>query len=142
MPFFPFVLSIRGREDLYDFMNGDVSLMILLDTEAFVAAFAARGFAATFVDHPNITLTVTRSGTRPGTSPLGGISTAYFARLFYEFGTIASFADMEQTHMTYLETHPDELPAKYGPAHAPPDNPTRIEWPEFVPMQWRGPVSG
>jgi hypothetical protein len=142
MPYFPFVLSIRDKEDLYDFMNGDVSLMILLDTEAFVAAFAARGLAATFVDHPNITLTVTRSGTQPGTSPLSGISAQYFARLFFEFGVIASFADMEQSHMTYLETHSDELAATFGPAHAPPDHPTLVEWPEFVPMQWRETASG
>ena len=139
MPYFPFVLSFRGKEDLYDFMNGDATLMILLQTDAVVAAFAARGLAATFVDHPNVTLVVTRPGAQPGKDPLSGISTPYFARLFYEFGTIASFVDMELTHITYLETHPDELVAKFGPAHAPVDEPTLVEWPNFVPMKWSEP---
>lgn len=48
MPYFPFVLSIRGKDDLYDFMNSDATLIILLETDAIVAAFAARGLAATF----------------------------------------------------------------------------------------------
>lgn len=139
MPYFPFVLSIRGKEDLYDFMNGDGTLMILLETDAVVAAFAARGLAATFVDHPNVTPVVTRPGSQPGKDPFSGVSTPYFARLFYEFGTIASLVDMELTLITYLETHPDELVGKFGPAHAPVDEPTLVEWPNFAPMNWSEP---
>lgn len=139
MPYFPFVLSIRNKEDLYDFMNGDLTLFILLETDALVAAFAAKGLVATFVDHPMVTLVVTRTGAQTGRDPLSGISTHYFARLFYEFGSITSFADMELTHLTYLETHPDELVTKFGPAHAPPDNPTLVEWPQFTPIKWPEP---
>lgn len=136
MPYFPFVLSIRRKEYLYEFMNGDLTLMIILETDELVAAFAAKGLAATFVDHPMVTLVVTRPGAIPGRDPLAGISTPYFARLFYEFGSITSFVDMELTHLTYLETHPDELATKFGSAHAPPDNPTLVEWPQFPPMKW------
>jgi hypothetical protein len=139
MPYFPFVLSIRRKKDLYDFMNGDVTLMILLETDALVAAFAEKGLVAAFVDHPMVMLVVTRLGAQPGREPLAGISTSYFARLFYEFGSITSFVDMELTHLTYLETHPDELAAKFGPAHAPSDNPTLVEWPQFAPMKWPEP---
>lgn len=32
MPYFPFVLSIRSKDDLYNFMNGDALLMVLLET--------------------------------------------------------------------------------------------------------------
>lgn len=137
MPYFPFVLSIRRKEDLYDFMNGDVTLMILLEADAVVAAFAARGLAATFVNHPNVTLVVTRQGAQPGRDPLSGVSTPYFARIFYEFGTIASFADTELTHITRLETHDDEFAARFGPALV--DEPTLIEWPDFAPMKWPEP---
>lgn len=136
MPYFPFVLSIRRKEDLYEFMNGDLTLMILLETDELVAAFAAKGMFATFVDHPMVTLIVTRPSAIPGRDPLSGISTHYFARLFYEFVSIASFADMELTHLTYLETHPDELATKFGSAHASPDNPMLVEWPQFTPMKW------
>lgn len=139
MPYFPFVLSIRRKEDLYDFMNGDLTLMILLETDVLVAAFAAKGLVATFVDHPMVTLVVTRPGAQPGRDPLAGISTPYFARLFFEFGSITSLADMELTFLAYLETHPDELATKFGPAHAPPDNATLVEWPQFTPMKWPEP---
>lgn len=136
MPYFPFVLSIRSKEYLYEFMNGDLTLMIILETDELVAAFAAKGLAATFVDHPMVTMVVTRPGAIPGRDPFAGISTPYFARLFYEFGSITSFVNMELTHLTYLETSPDELATKFGSAHAPPDNPTLVEWPQFTPMKW------
>jgi hypothetical protein len=139
MPYFPFVLSIRRKEDLYDFMNGDVMLMIFLETDALVAAFAAKGMVATFVDHPMVSLVVTRCGAQPGRDPLAGVSKPYFARLFYEFGSITSFADMELTHLAYLETHPDERATKFGSAHAPPDHPTLVKWPQFTPMKWPEP---
>lgn len=139
MPYFPFVLSIRRKEDLYDFMNGDMTLMVLLETDALVAAFAARGLVATFVDHPMVTLVVTRPGAQPSRDALSGISGPYFARLFYEFGSIAALADMELTHLAYLETHPEELATKFGPAHAPLDNPTLVEWQQFTPMKWPEP---
>ena len=110
--------------------------MVLLATDELVAAFAAKGLAATFVDHPMVTLVVTRPGAIPNREPLSGISTPYFARLFYEFVGIASFADMELTQLTYLEAHPDELTTKFGLAHAPSDNPQLVEWPQFTPMKW------
>lgn len=140
MPYFPFVLSIRRKEDLYDFMNGEISLMILLETEAVVAAFSAKGLAATFVDHPQVTLVVTRPGAQPGQDPLSGISTGYFNRIFFDFATIENFVDMELTHITYMETPSEELAAKFGAAHAPPDDPTLVVWPEFVPMKWGEPT--
>jgi hypothetical protein len=85
MPYVPFVLSIQHKEDLYDFMNGDVTLVILLETDVLLAAFAANGLAATLVDHPMVPLVVTRPSTQPGSDPLGAISSSYFGRFFYEF---------------------------------------------------------
>lgn len=139
MPYFPFALSIRRKEDLYDFMNGDVTSMILLDTDSVVEAFAANGLVATFVDHPQVTLVVTRPGAQPGKDPISGISTGYFARLFYDFETVANFVDMELKHITYIETPSEELAAKFGAAHTPPNNPTLVVWPEFVPIKWPEP---
>jgi len=113
-----------------------VALMILLDTDALVATFAEKGLVATFVDHPTVTLVVTRAGTQPGWAPLAWISTPYFARLFYEFGSITSFADRELMHLAHLEAHYDEHATKFGPAHAPPNYPTFVEWPQFTPKKW------
>ncbi len=71
--------------------------------------------------------------------PLAGIFTPYFARLFYEFGSITSLADMELAHLTYLETHSDELATNFGPATTLTNNPTLVEWSQFTPMQWPKP---
>lgn len=136
MPYIPFVLSIQCKEDLYDFMNGDLMLVIILETDVLLAAFAAKGLAATFVDHPMVTLVVTRPSAQPGRDPLSGISTSYFARLFYEFVSIASFVDMELKLLTYLETNPDERAMPFGPDHSPPVSSTLVEWPQFTPMKW------
>lgn len=136
MPYFPFVLSIRRKENLYDFMNGNITLMVLLDTQAFVDAYAAHGLAATFVEHPQLTLVVTKLGAVRGRDPIGGLSTGYFARLFYDFDTIQSFIDSELAHIEYLETPSADLAERFGDVHATPENPTFVEWPEFAPMAW------
>lgn len=139
MPYFPFVLSIRRKEDLYDFMAGNITLMVLLDTQAVVDAYAAHGLSATFVNHPQLTLVVTRLGAVRGRDPIGGLSTGYFARLFYDFDTIQSFIDTELAHIEYLETPSTHLAERFGAAHAAQENPTLVEWPEFRPMEWPDP---
>ncbi|MDP9968825.1 hypothetical protein J2W39_000048 [Variovorax paradoxus] len=142
MPYFPFVLSIRRRENLFAFMNGDITLMILIETQAVVDAFAAKGLAATFVEHPQVSLVVTRPGAVRGQDPTSGISTGYFARLFYDFETLQSFVDTELAHITYMETPSADLAERFGAAHATPENPTPVEWLEFRPMVWPDSQSG
>ena len=140
MPYFPFSLSIRHKEDLYEFMNGDINLMILLDAQAVVDAYAAHGLAATFVDHPQVMLVITKPGAVRGEDPLGGISTGYFARLFYDFETIQSFIDTGLAQNEYLETPSADLAERFGAVHKEPENPMLVEWPEFKPMVWPDPM--
>ncbi len=136
MPYFPFVLSLRRKEDLYDFTNGNITLIVLLDTQVVVDAYAAHGLSATFVDHPQLTLVVTRQGAVRGRDPIVGISIGYFARLYYDFDTIQSFIDTDLTHIEYLETQSADLAKEFVAKHPTLENPMLVEWSDFTPMVW------
>lgn len=136
MPYYPFTLSIRRKDDLYDFLNGDVTLIILLEVDALVAIFKERGLVVNFLDHSMVSLAVTRLGVEPSRDVLSGISRPYFERLFYEFGSIRSFVDMVLAHIIYLENKPEEIFNNSNPAQSLQKDPSLIDFKDFISMKW------
>jgi hypothetical protein len=95
MPYYPFTLSIREPQALYEFINGDITLIVILDALSVIKQFAAKGLHAQFVEHPGVVLFVSKSGAVRNEDPFSTISTDLFSRLFYEFESIKLLIDTQ-----------------------------------------------
>ncbi len=139
MPYYPFTLSIREPEALHEFINGDITLAVILDTQALVRQFAAKGLQAQFVEHPTCILLVSRLGAVCGQDPFSAISIAFFGRLFYEFEPIRQMADSELHHIQQLESSSREIQLKIDSGELKAEDIKAKQWPEFKPMRWPNP---
>jgi hypothetical protein len=133
-PYYPFTLSIREPLALCEFISGNVTLAVLLDAQAVIRAFAGRGLHAQFVEHPASILVVSRLGAVRDKDAFSAISTAFFARLFYEFETIGALADMELALIQKMEKMTlTEIQTTFDSGELKAGGPL---WPEFKPMRW------
>jgi hypothetical protein len=126
MPYYPFTLSIREPQALYEFIEGDFTLAVILDTQTLVRLFEVRGLHAQFIDHPQWIIAVSKFGARRGQDTFSAISIPFFGRIFYEFESIAQLPEIELDHIQQLETMTQEEAAKGS----------TDKWPEFKPMSW------
>jgi hypothetical protein len=139
MPYYPFTLSIRSSEALYEFIKGDVSLGVLLDPQVLVRRFSERGLHAQFIDHPAYFLMVSRVGAVPGNDAFGAVSKQFFGRLFHEFGSLQQMADVELAHMTHLEETGATLEAEIASDKLPQNDGMAVLLP-FQPLEWPKPA--
>ncbi|MEI8698126.1 hypothetical protein [Mesorhizobium sp. ISC15] len=81
-PYYPFVLSIENKDHLWAFIKGDIYILVIMEIDALLAIFAARGAIATFnTEDPNYPVRVDVSGD----GGLAGISDSLLARIGMEF---------------------------------------------------------
>lgn len=100
-PYYPFTLSIRHEDDLFDFMRGEAAVFIQIENDAYVAKYKAHGLDAHFIAHPETIVKVTKIGVDDGAVSLVPIPS--YARHFYDFQSIASAAAREAWHWDALE---------------------------------------
>jgi hypothetical protein len=92
MPYYPFTLSIREPQDLYNFMNGDMTLFVAVHVPTMVEGFAARGlFADVSTEDDDYLLTLSRLGSKPPTDPFVKLSKGLFLRIAHEFQSLEWF---------------------------------------------------
>jgi hypothetical protein len=125
MPYYPFTLSIREPQALYEFIEGDFTLAVILDTRSMVRLFESQGLQAQFIEHPQWIIVVSRLGAGRGDAS-SAISIPFFGRIFYEFESIGQLPEIELAHIQQIESMTQEDAAKGSSA----------EWPEFKPMSW------
>jgi hypothetical protein len=96
-PYVPFTINIRGQQHLLDFIRGDLSLMVFLDFSVMQAAFAERGFQATYQSGSSYRLRLVDI-VRPEYAIQ--ISEQYFSRMGLEFMAPSWMVE----HQVYLRT--------------------------------------
>jgi len=85
---FPFTLSIRDADSLYDFIRGEITLAVAVDPSELVRQFSVDGIDVILRDDDNTYAVWMRRKGQPGTS---AVSRQMFGRLFYEFQSLSWF---------------------------------------------------
>ena len=62
-PYYPFILSIENKDRLYDFIHGDLTLTVIMDTHVLESIFRKLGFSAAFTDDEIYPIRVSLLGT-------------------------------------------------------------------------------
>jgi hypothetical protein len=83
-PYLPFVLSLRSRVRLYQFLQGTLYLLVVVDTDAVCVFAANRGFAAEF-DFANVDLPLKMTKTDLGPDAQISVSSHMLRRIGLEF---------------------------------------------------------
>lgn len=126
MPYYPFTLSIKEPQSLYEFIEGKYTLAIILDTRTLIQLYEAKGIRAQFIEHPQWIIVTSRLGAKQGEDVFGAISIPFFGRIFYEFEPIGQLPEIERTHIQQLEIMTEEEFAKGSTGKLP----------DFKPMSW------
>jgi hypothetical protein len=92
-PYLPFVNSIRDPDDLYDFIVGKLSLMVVVDAAVLCKRLAMPGWRASILDHPSVAILLEEVAT----SGKIAISSQFLGRLGYEFMSLDWFVENERT---------------------------------------------
>ncbi len=103
MPYYPFTLSLRSAESLYDFISGQISLAVLLDTKVLLRMFSDQGLHAQFVEDRDHIVVVQKLDADPASSVKSVISRAFFARIFFEFESLSWLPQREAWFLEKLE---------------------------------------
>ncbi len=91
-PYLPFVNSIRDPQDLYDFVVGNLSLIVAVDAAVVCDRLAMPGWTVSLLEHPDQIILLEEIAT-------GGkiaISAQFVGRLGYEFMSLDWFVEHEQ----------------------------------------------
>ena len=140
VPYFPFTLSIRSAEALYEFISGEISLAVLLDTTTLVRMFADRGFDAQFVDDPHWEIVVRRHGADPAAAPMSAISRPLFARIFLEFESLSWLPEREAWFINYMEQEGQAQGERIARGEVRPEDLMTGPVPTFRPRKWPIPL--
>ncbi|MDI3381384.1 hypothetical protein ACFPPF_04810 [Xenophilus aerolatus] len=136
MPYFPFTLSIRSAEALYEFISGKIVLAVLLDATTLVRLFADRGFDAQFVDDPHWEIVVRRHGADPAAAPMSVISKQLFARIFLEFESLSWLPEREAWFIDHLEQEGHAQDERIARDEVRPEDLMTGPVPTFRPRKW------
>ena len=79
-PYEPFLLTIRDPKHLYDFIQGSIFIVIMVDAEVLVSAMAREGWEASFRENTEYSL----QWRHLESGGIVGISNQFFARIAYE----------------------------------------------------------
>jgi hypothetical protein len=92
-PYLPFVSTIRAPADLYDFVVGNLTLIVFVDLAVLCDRLAMPGWTVSLLDHPDqaLLLEEAESGGKIG------ISAQFVGRLGYEFMSLDWFVEHERT---------------------------------------------
>jgi hypothetical protein len=109
-PYFPFVLSIQSEARLYEFLQGTLYLVVVIDLNALCAIAARKGFAAEFdLANRDYPLEITKSGLEG----YARISSHILKRIALEFTSpewivSAALEGFERNLVTLSETAPTQ----------------------------------
>lgn len=105
---YPYTLSIRDPEALFDFYSGWLLVYVIIDTDLMSANFAAHGLKMTFEDDEDVALTITNTDPDKAEDHFGPmlVSRHFFERLAYEFLSLDWFVE-ETTRHTDISTFTD-----------------------------------
>ncbi len=88
MPYYPFTLSIRDAEHLFQFIRGDFTLIVTVDPKELIKRFAESGIKTVMRLDEEYVIWMRRAATDAGAS---GVSRQMFNRLFFEFQSLSWF---------------------------------------------------
>lgn len=106
-PYIPFINSIRNLDHLYDFMIGNLSILVCLDVAYICDLMLLPNWKVSFVEDVDIAIVLKNSET-------GGkfvISRQFFGRMIYEFVSPQWFVQQEQEFITRAVESPE---GEYG----------------------------
>lgn len=98
-PYYPFTLSIRNPNYLYEFIRGDISLMVILDIGELRRQFASRGIEISLPRDGDWALWMRRRGKEGGSA----ISRQVLGRLFHEFQSLSWFVAVNSDYERHIE---------------------------------------
>lgn len=83
---YPYTLSIRDPQALFDFYSGRLHVNVVVDVEAMSAKFESSGFKMTFVEDDDVALTITNTDPDKAADRWDfAVSRHFFERVAYEF---------------------------------------------------------
>lgn len=99
MPYFPFTLSIRDPQHLYEFIKGDLTLAVLVETSEIINQFVNSGVKAVLSLDENYVIWMRLNG---GTAT-SAVSRQMFGRLYYEFESLSWFVAANGEHALKID---------------------------------------
>lgn len=139
MPYYPFTLSIRDPLALYEFISGDISLVVMVDANFLVRLFKGDNLNARFIEDRNYILHISRLNTESVRSSVSLVSRQAFGRLFYDFETLAALPRLQYAHIELLEREGAEQEAKITSGESNPEDLMVFPIPDFKSMRWPSP---
>ena len=103
-PYMPFLLTIRDRDHLLDFIEGRLFLIVLIQPESLCQAMADDEWMVRFRDHPDYPIQCMH---RPTKAYLA-ISKQFLCRAAYEFASLAWIAEVQRPSIATIESVLDE----------------------------------
>lgn len=142
MPYYPFTLSIRSAESLYEFISGEITLAVQLDTSVLLRKFSDQGLNAQFVEDRNYLVMVQKLNADQESSPKSVISRALFARIFFEFESLSWLPQQEAWVIEQLEAEGRIHDQKFASGELSLHDLMTAPVPTFRPLKWPAPLRG
>jgi hypothetical protein len=102
---YPYTLSIRDPQALFDFYRGSLHLNVVVDKEAMSAKYASRGLEVNFIDDEDVAPIITNTNPKKADNRFDPytVSRHFFMRVFCEFLSLEWFIE-ETAHRIDLST--------------------------------------
>jgi hypothetical protein len=95
VPYLPFVNSIRNADALFDFIIGDMTLIVVIDTAYLCGCLTMPGWKISMVEHPTMTILFTHESGATFAS-----SSQFFARFGLELMSLKWFVEYQKASIT------------------------------------------
>ena len=112
-PYTPFILTIRDPEHLYEFIEGDLFIIVFANMDELCKQMAMPGWEILFDPESAYALQCIHSES----GGILGISQQMVARVAYEFVSLAWIAESQKPNLNEIRSH---MTSRYGP-HLPID---------------------
>ncbi|PFH20970.1 hypothetical protein BX604_5395 [Burkholderia sp. JKS000303] len=100
--YLPFLLSINCSQAIFEFLNGDITLIVSVDVNELKHTYAKHGLHADLTEQG---LIVSRLGAQPNKDIFVTTSPGFLSRIFYEFESIDALAGMQKLHIESIEAN-------------------------------------
>ncbi len=106
---YPYTLSIRDPQALFDFYSGRLHVNVIVDVNAMAAKFESHGLMLTFLEDEEVALNITNTDSNRDADrwDLMACSRHFFERLAYEFLSLEWFVEEFAARHTNLSTMTD-----------------------------------
>lgn len=108
--YYPFTLSIRNAEALYNFYDGELNIIIAVDPCIIEEYFDEKGYDVRFLEEDDWVMAISQKGSSENDPNFIRVSWHFFGRIPYEFLSLRWFLDeliymMQSSHYTVNETN-------------------------------------